>query len=214
MTTATDTTINYARLDMPVGDAMFTQRSIRRLKPDPIPMEDLRLIVEAAVKAPNGGNSQPARFLLVTDKDKIREFGPIYKDAWWAKRRDQGWKSFDDLPKEGSYRNAAQLAEDIKDAPAIVFAFGVGPGGGALSVVPGTQNLMLAARALGIGSCPTTLHSEVMDRFNALFNVPPDAQFHFCIPLGYPRGNFGPTSRKPTAEVTYLDSWGQPVPWA
>ena len=161
------------------------------------------LIVEAAVKAPNGGNSQPARFLLVTDKDKIREFGALYKEAWWAKRRDQGWKTFEDLPKDGSsYRNAAQLAEDIKDAPCIIFAFGVGGGGGALSVVPGTQNLMLAARALGIGTCPTTLHAEVMDRFNKLFNVPPDATFHFCIPLGYPKGNFGPTTRKPTAEVT------------
>jgi nitroreductase len=206
--------VDHARLAMPVGEAMFTQRSIRRLKPDPIPMDDLRLIVEAAVKAPNGGNSQPARFLLVTDKEKIRQFGPIYKDAWWAKRRDQGWKTFEDLPKDGSYRNAAQLAEDIKDAPAIVFAFGVGSGGGALSVIPGTQNLMLAARTLGIGSCPTTLHAEVMDRFNTLFNVPSDAIFHFCIPLGYPRGNFGPTNRKPTAEVTYLDSWDNPVPWA
>jgi nitroreductase len=206
--------IDYSRLSMPVGEAMFTQRSIRRLKPDPIPMDDLRLIMEAAVKAPNGGNSQPARFLLVTDRDKIREFGPIYKDAWWAKRADQGWKSFDELPKEGSYRFAAQFAEDIKDAPAIVFAFGVGAGGGALSVVPATQNLMLAARTLGVGSCPTTLHPTVMDRFNALFNVPANAQFHFCIPLGYPKGNFGSTSRKPTAEVTYLDSWDQPVPWA
>ena len=53
-----------------------------------------------------------------------------------------------------------------------------------------------------------------MDRFNALFNVPSDAQFHFCIPLGYPKGNFGPTNRKPTADVTYLDAWDQPVPWA
>ncbi len=203
------------RLSMPVGEAMFTQRSIRRLKPDPIPMEDLRLIVEAAVKAPNGVNSQPARFLLVTDKDLIREFGAIYKEAWWAKRRDQGWKTFEDLPKDGSsYRNAAQFAEDIKDAPAIVFAFGVGAGGGALSVVPGTQNLMLAARALGIGTCPTTLHAEVMDQFKAMFNVPADATFHFCIPLGYPKGNFGPTTRKPTSEVTYLNKWDQAVPWA
>lgn len=209
------TTFDHSRLAMPVGEAMFTQRSIRRLKPDPIPMDDLRAIVEAAVKAPNGGNSQPARFLLVTDREKIREFGPIYKDAWWAKRRDQGWKTFEDLPKDGSsYRNAAQLAEDIKDAPAIVFAFGVGAGGGALSVVPGTQNLMLAARALGIGSCPTTLHPEVMDRFNTLFNVPDNVQFHFCIPLGYPKGSFGPTTRKPTAEVTFLDTWDNPVPWA
>lgn len=202
------------RLTMPLGEAIFTQRAIRRLKPDPIPMEDLRTIVEAAVKAPNGGNSQPARFLVVTDRDLIREFGPLYKEAWWAKRRDQGWTKIEDFPPGTSYRNAAQFAEDIKDAPAIVFAFGVGSGGGALSVVPATQNLMLAARALGIGSCPTTLHPTVMERFYAMFKVPADATFHFCIPLGYPQGNFGPTSRKPTAETTYLNAWGSPVPWA
>jgi len=203
------------RLSMPVGEAMFTQRSFRRLKTDPIPMEDIRTIMEAAVKAPNGGNSQPSRFLVVTDKEKIREFQALYKEAWWAKRADQGWKTFEDLPKGGSsYRNAAQFAEDIKDAPCIIFAFGVGSGGGALSVVPATQNLMLAARALGIGSCPTTLHPTVMERFYKMFNVPADAQFHFCIPLGYPKGNFGPTTRRPTAETTYLNSWDSPVPWS
>jgi nitroreductase len=200
---------------MPLGEAIYTQRSIRRLKPDPIPQADLQAILEAAVKGPNGGNSQPARFLVLTDKEKIRQFGALYKEAWWAKRRDQGWKSFEDLPKDGSsYRNAAQLAEDIKDAPCIVLAFGVGSGGGALSVVPATQNLMLAARALGIGSVPTTLHAEVMDRFYAMFNIPKDAQFHFCIPLGYPQGNFGPTTRRPASEVTYLNAWNEPMAWS
>jgi nitroreductase len=204
-----------SRLSMSLGDAIYTQRSIRRLKPDPIPQADLQAILEAAVKGPNGGNSQPARFLVLTDKEKIREFGALYKEAWWAKRRDQGWKSFEDLPKDGSsYRNAAQLAEDIKDAPCIVLAFGVGSGGGALSVVPATQNLMLAARALGIGSVPTTLHAEVMERFYAQFNIPKDAQFHFCIPLGYPQGNFGPTTRRPAAEVTFLNSWNEPFAWS
>jgi nitroreductase len=207
--------MDYSRLSMPVGEAMFTQRSIRRLKPDPIPMEDIRVIVEAAVKAPNGGNSQPTRMLVVTDKEKIRQFAALYKEAWWAKRADQGWKTFEDLPKDGSsYRNAAQFAEDIKDAPCIIFAFGMGSSGGALSVVPATQNLMLAARALGIGSCPTTLHPTVMERFYKLFNVPAEAQFHFCIPLGYPKGSFGPTTRRPTSETTYLDSWDSPVPWS
>src|SRR3954467_7522581 len=106
---------------MPVGEAMFTQRSFRRLKTDPIPMEDIRMIVEAAVKAPNGGNSQPTRILVVTDKDKIRQFAALYKEAGWAKRAGQGWKTFEALPKDGaSYRNAAQFAEDIKDAPCIV----------------------------------------------------------------------------------------------
>jgi nitroreductase len=210
-----DTVVDVDRLAMPVGEAMFTQRSFRRLKTDPIPMEDIRLIVEAAVKAPNGGNSQPTRIMVLTDPEKIREFQVLYKEAWWAKRADQGWKTFDDLPKDGSsYRNAAQFAEDIKDAPCIIFAFGAGSSGGALSVVPATQNLMLAARALGIGSCPTTLHPVVMERFYQMFDIPADAQFHFCIPLGYPKGNFGPTTRKPTAETTYLNGWGTPVPWS
>jgi len=108
---------------------------------------------------------------------------------------------------------AAQLAEDIKDAPCIMFALAVPPGG-AGSVVPATQNLMLAARALGIGSIPTTLHPTVMERFNELFGIPKGTQFHFCIPLGYPKGHFGPTSRKPTTETTFLNTWASPVPWA
>ncbi|MBO0714483.1 MAG: nitroreductase family protein, partial [Acidimicrobiales bacterium] len=62
-------------LTMPVGEAIFTQRSIRRMRPDPIPVEHLRLVVEAAVKAPNGGNQQIGRLLVVTDRAKIAEFG-------------------------------------------------------------------------------------------------------------------------------------------
>ena len=205
--------IAYDRLSMPIGEAMFTQRSIRRFRPDPIPMEDLRLIVEAAVKAPNGGNQQPARFLVVTDRDKIREFGALYHEAWWAKRRDQGWTRLEEIPPEaGSYRRAAQLADDVKDVPCVVFALSV-RGGSDNSVLPATQNLMLAARALGIGSVPTTLHPTVMDRFRAMFGIPPEVGFHFCIPLGYPVGSFGPTTRKPTSETTYLDRWGNAVPW-
>src|SRR5262249_13490547 len=84
--------MDHDRLSMPVGEVMFTQRSIRRFKPDPIPMEDLRLIIEAAMRAPNGGNSQIARFLVVTDRARIREFGALYHEAWWAKRLEQfGW---------------------------------------------------------------------------------------------------------------------------
>jgi hypothetical protein len=39
-------------------------------------------------------------------------------------------------------------------------------------------------------------------------------EFHLCIPLGYPQGNFGTTQRRPTAETTYLNRWDAPVPWA
>lgn len=205
-----------SRLDMPIGEVMFSQRSIRKFRPDPIALEDIHVILEAAARAPSGGNRQPGRFVVLNDADTIREFGALYHEAWWAKRRDekQPWTSLDQIPQEqGSTRAAAQLADEIKDAPCIILAFSTGKGQ-ASSVIPGVQNLMLAARALGIGSVPTTLHAQVMERVYALLGVPQEMEFHLCIPLGYPRGRFGPTQRLPTAETTFLNRWGSKVPWA
>jgi nitroreductase len=207
--------VDYARLDMPVGEVMFTQRSIRRFKRETIPTEDLRLILEAASTAPSGGNRQPGRFLVLTDRAIIRQFGALYREAWWAKRRDEGkaWKTREEIPEEESNaRAAAKLADEIKHAPCIVLALNSSRGG-ASSVIPAVQNLMLAARALGIGSVPTTLHGDVMERVYALLGIPGEAELHLCIPMGYPRGRFGPTQRKPTAETTYFERWGGAVPW-
>jgi len=203
--------MDHSRLSMPLGEAIFTQRSIRKFKPDPIPLDDIHLMIEAAVKAPNGGNAQLARFLVVTDRATIRDFGALYREAWWAKRRDEGFDGPDDLPPR--YAPAAQLADEIVDAPCVVLALAL-HNGPADSVIPAVQNLMLAARAIGVGSVPTTLHPTVMDRFRALFGIPDDVRFHFCVPMGYPRGNFGPNVRKPTSETTFLDRWDSPVPWA
>lgn len=207
--------MDYQRLTMPIGEAMFTQRSIRRFRPDPVPIEDLRLLMEAAFKAPNGGNRQIARFLVVTDRALIREFGTLYREAWWAKRRDEkGWTKPEDIPpEERNYRSAMQLAETMGEAPCVVFALGLAPGW-ANSVVPAAQNLMLAARALGIGSVPTTLHPSVMDRFHAMFGIPKDVTFHFCIPLGYPQGKFGGSVRKPASETTFVNRWGAAPTWS
>ncbi|MDQ6671120.1 MAG: nitroreductase family protein, partial [Chloroflexota bacterium] len=176
---------DLARLDMPIGEAMFTQRSIRRLRPDPIPAQDLELLFEAANKAPSGGNRQPARFLVLTDPDVIRKFGALYREAWWAKRRDEKrpWTRRQDIPAEdrGSVA-AARLADEIVDAPCIVLALSTGQGQ-ASSVLPAVQNLMLAARALGIGSVPTTLHAQVLPRVYDLLGIPRQMEFHLCIPL-------------------------------
>ena len=202
--------MDYSRLSMPLGEAIFTQRSIRRFKPDPIPVADIQLIVEAAVKAPNGGNQQIARFLVVSDHAVIREFGALYREAWWAKRRDAGYERPEDLPRH--FHAAAGLADAMQHVPCIVFALAL-HNGPADCVIPAVQNLMLAARAIGIGSVPTTLHPSVMARFSEMFGIPNDVGFHFCVPLGFPQGNFGPTARKPTSETTFLDRWGAPVPW-
>lgn len=208
--------VDPSRLQMPIGEAMFSQRSIRRFRPDPIPTDALQLILEAAIKAPNGGNRQPGRFLVLTDADVIREFGALYREAWWAKRRDEGrpWTTREQIPPEDKGSTAAaRLADEIKDAPCIVLSFTTMKGG-ASSIIPAVQNLMLAARALGIGSVPTTLHAQVLERVYALLGIPPELEFHLCIPLGYPRGKFGSTQRRPTHEVTFFNRWGAPVPWA
>lgn len=200
-------------LAMSVGEAMFTQRATRRLKPDPIADAHLRLVLSAATKAPSGANTQPARFLVVRDDAARRRFGELYYEAWWAKRRDhQGWKTKADIPADDTnHRLAALLADEMGTVPAIVLV--VAPAGSDLghSVYPSVQNLLLAARALGIGSVLTTLHADVMDRVHALFGIPEAWSVQCCIPLGYPRGRFGPSSRLPYEEVCFSDTWGEPI---
>ena len=155
-----------ASLDMAIGEAMFTQRAIRRLDPDrPIGDEQLRTILDAGSKAPNGGNRQPARFLVIRDRERIREFGALYHEAWWAKRRDEyGWSTKADIPEGSPYRMPAVLADEMKSAPAVILAFSLPSGVAASSTFPAVQNILLAARALGIGSVLTTLHPQVMER--------------------------------------------------
>ena len=202
-------------LRMAIGEAMFTQRAIRKLRPDPIRDEHVEIILNAASKAPSAGNIQPARYLVIRDPARVRAFGELYHEAWWAKRRDSlGWKSRDDIPAgDGTALAAAQLADEMGAAPLVILVFSVLDAMDH-SIFPGVQNLMLAARALGIGTTLTTLHPDVMERLYRLLEVPEQPSLYCCIPMGYPRGRFGPTPRQRTAETTYYDTWGAPPPWA
>ena len=199
-----------AQLGMSLGEAMFTQRAIRRLRPEPVSDEDLKTLMDAASKAPSSRNSQSARFLVVRDRDRLRRFGELYREAWWAKR-PAGWTP-EGVPEGDLHLSAMRLADAMKDAPLVVLAVSTSPGQ-ANSVLPAVQNLMLAARALGIGSVLTTLHAQVADRIHELFKIPLEAEVHCCIPLGYPEGRFGTTTRRPTSETTYYEEWGNPPPW-
>ena len=203
------------RLSMPLGEALYTQRAIRRLKPDPIPEADLRLILEAATRAPSGGNSQPWHFLVLRDPDRRRRFAALYREAWWAKRRDVGIMGPEDIPPRNTVMlSARRLAEAIGEAPVIVLLLSREPGPmGMGSVIPAAQNLLLAARGLGIGGAVTTLHACADERVHALLGIPESVQVVYCLPLGYPQGRFGPLNRKPLPVVTSEDRWGAPPAW-
>jgi nitroreductase len=196
------------RLTIPLGEALYSLRAIRKQKPDPIPDEDIETILDAAIQAPNGGNMQPWHFLVVTDPDLRAQFAPLYHEAWWAKRHDSGWYTPEDLPD--AYKQAMHLADEIGNSPVLIFVCALAKGPAAAnSIIPSVQNLLLAARSLGIGSTITTLHPTIEDRVHALFEIPDTAQVVYCLPLGYPRGNFGPVTRKPLDQVSSVNTWGQ-----
>lgn len=204
-----------SRLSIPLGEAIFSLRAMRRLKPDPIPDADLKDMLEAAIRAPNGGNQQPWHFLVLQDPEVRAHLGELYQEAWWAKRRDAGINGPQDIPADNrNMQSAMRLAGEIGQAPVLVLICAMRKGAGAMgSVIPAAQNLLLAARALGIGGTITTLHPVVESRVHDLLGIPATAQIVYCIPLGYPRGHFGPNRRKPLREVCSYDRWGSAPNW-
>ncbi len=208
-----DTTEASERFEMPVGEAMFTMRAIRHVKPDPID-DDLRDILEAATRAPSGGNSQPWHFLVVQDPAQRQRFADLYREAWWAKRADEGIEGPEGIVRPTA-KSAMRLSDEIGQAPVVVLVCAAARGAGAMAgVIPATQNLLLAARALGIGGTITTLHAVVDERVHELFGIPEEIQIVYGIPLGYPKGEFGSLERRPLNEVTSIDRWGETPGWA
>jgi nitroreductase len=208
-------TTSESRLAMPLGEAMYSMRAIRRFRPDAIPDEDLHAILEAATRAPSGSNLQPWHFVVVCDDAKRAALAELYREAWWAKRRDAGIRGPEDIPATDRVaQSAMKLVDSFGTAPAVVLVCATAPGVAPMTfVIPAAQNLLLAARALGIGGTITTLHADVDERVHELFEMPGDAQVVYCIPLGYPQGKFGPLNRKPVSEVVSQDTWGTPSGW-
>ena len=82
------------------------------------------------------------------------------------------------------------------------------------SIYPAIQNIILACRALGLGTVITTNHILYEDEVKAVLGMPDSAATFALMPIGYPTGKYGPLTRKPVAEVTYADAWGTAWPAA
>jgi nitroreductase len=187
------------------------------LKPDPVPAALIRKILEAGT-APSGGNMQRWRFLVIRDPEIKKSVGAYYKRAW-DEVASPRYRAGEPAPGTNPERfsrmlDAAQyLADHIHEAPVWIVPCmqGANPTRTAgSSIYPAVQNMLLAARALGLGATLTTLYLNFEKEVEAALGLPPDVHSYALIPIGYPMGRFGPVRRAPLADVIYGDKWGQP----
>jgi nitroreductase len=187
---------------------------MRRLLPDAVSDEELWTVLDAAIHAPSGGNRQGWNFLVVRDPQKKRKIGEYYLDAWNRTYGLAREAALADPRGARNYRSAEHLAQHLAESPVIIIAtirkdnFALGPTTGA-SIYPAVQNLMLAARALGLGTALTTLHKMHEQEVKDLLGIPDDVETMALIPLGWPEGRFGPLMRLPVEKVVYWEKGGE-----
>lgn len=194
-----------------VLEAIWTTRAMRRLDPErPVAEEDLRTLLEAAAKAPSGGNQQRVEWVVVRDPETKRRLGDLYGEI--ARRTlpaAYGEAAKTDEGVARMLRSALHLAGHLGEAPVLLIP--CAPGSlvrveGA--VYPAIQNLMLAARGLGLGTTLTSMHREKEAVVKELLGIPEEVTTFAMIPLGYPLGRWGEARRRPIEETTHWDRWG------
>ena len=206
--------------DAKLFDVIYSLRSIRRLKPDPIPEEILRRIVDAGTHAPSGGNRQDWGFILVRNPELKTFIRDRYRDAQQKSRASQ--PPISELPpaRQRAVKASIYLSDHMHEAPVILLACSAkeypawkqNPRGSTAtvhgSIFPAVQNILLACRAYGIGSVLTTTHFFFEEELKQKVGVPDDMEVSALLPMGYPRGKLGKNTRKPVDEVLYWDRWG------
>ena len=212
-------------------DAIHSARALRRFRPDPVPDEILTRVLDAAIRAPSASGAQHWLFVVVKDPALRKRLGEIYREssrvvqAEYAERPKPahlGDRQYELMKKSSSY-----LFEHLADAPVlIVAALRLGAPGSrhspltgerelarfwrlsGASIYPAIQNLILACRALGLGTVLTTIHAYYEDQIKAAVGLPAETHTYALMPVGWPLDKFGPIKRRPLAEVAFRDRWG------
>lgn len=207
---------------MDVYEALYTTRAMRRVKPDPIPETVQARILDAAIRAPSGGNGQGWRFMLVDDKNIIGQLAPLYKkcmDQMFETFYGERLKTANVAPQDGDnpeflkmYRSASHMGDHFASYPLLLLAFTRGDRSGS-SIFPAVWSAMLAARAEGVGSAITSLIMGEREKMYEILGVPAAEGWDFdcLVPMGYPTGRWGVAPRRPVHEVAYKNQWGAPL---
>ena len=215
--------------DIGLFEAMTTMRAMRRLKPDPVPEPLLWRVLEAATKAPSGGNRQAWHFVVVREPETKRFIQQRYRAAMdryveagmQAVAEGHLTLSEEDLNQRLRIARAGlHLAEHLAEAPVLLFAcidrtaaIEVGGSAGEVSgvyasIYPAVQNILLACSGLGLGAVLTTLHLLHEGEIKERLGIPAHIHAAALIPIGYPKGRFGPVTRRPPEQVTHWGQWG------
>jgi nitroreductase len=205
--------------DLSVLEALHSTPARRYLSDQPIADEVLWELLDAAVRGPSGGNSQAWGWVVVRDPEVKRQIAEYYKEGWDRSYGVHRERILNDDSETGALSKRSFLAGDhlanhLAEAPVWIFpvlrnaAEATSPRVGS-SIYGAVQQLMLAARAYGIGSTLTTLYSKHEDDVRRLLGLPDDAMTMALIPLGYPsKGRWAQPKRKPVEEVVHFDKWG------
>ncbi|MGH9297746.1 MAG: nitroreductase family protein [Acidimicrobiales bacterium] len=203
---------------MEIYEALYTTRAMRRVRPDPIPSDVQARILDAAIRAPSGGNAQPWRFVLVDSPEMKAELGPLYRDSidtlWKTFYRERLEKAAAEPEKASNksmlkvQRSAQWLADHYEEVPLYMFCFVSGAAGSG-SIFPAAWSAQLAARADGVGSSLTSilgmLHAEDVRR---ILSVPDSSWDNACmVSFGYPTGRWGVAERLPVDKVAARNGW-------
>jgi nitroreductase len=203
-----------------VYEVLYTTRAMRRVRPDAIPESVQARILDSAVRAPSGGNSQNWRFILVDSPEVKAKLGPLYRECaallWsgpYAERIERARATPDDPASVALLKvtkSAQYLADHFEEVPLFLFAFTRNdPSGG--SIFPAVWSAQLAARAEGVGSALTTILGSFRNAETLrILGVPAERGWEMacCVSFGYPTGRWAVAPRRPANEVAYRNAWG------
>ncbi len=201
---------------------MSTQRAIRRLKDDPVDDELVLRLIELGTKAPTGSNQQNWEFVVVRDPAVKARLARANRQAWAIYGRIGRFAKRNDPEMLRTIAAVQWQADHFEEIPVIVVACLRGPrlafppmaatsyyG----SIYPSVQNLLLAARATGLGATLITLPLWSTIKARRALGLPWSVTPCAVVPLGWPRGRYGPTRRRPVGEIVHLDRYGN-LPFA
>jgi nitroreductase len=205
---------------MDVHEALYTTRMMRRLHPDPISLDIQARILDAAIRAPNGGNTQRWHFLAVDDEETKAELAAIYRRSRAQEYADIAAGELA-TPLHDPHAHAETMrritasgdyfTEHFAEIPLLIFVFAIDDHGGA-NIYPAIWSALLAARAEGVGGVITTVLRYEAERVMELLDVPTEEGWRMTAMLafGYPRGRWGvAANRRPVHEVSSRNRWGE-----